>query len=63
MASGGMIYIPCFVESGSGIQIIIIIIIIIIIKRGRIVLLPTPTGAEVKKTWVYTSTPSYVFIA
>jgi hypothetical protein len=55
-----MTCIPSFVQSGTGIQIIII-------RRRRIirrrVLPPTPTGAEAKKTWLYTSTPPYVFIA
>jgi hypothetical protein len=30
---------------------------------GREVEHSTPTGAEVKKTWIYTSIPPYVFMA
>jgi hypothetical protein len=32
-------------------------------QRGREADHSLPTSAEVKKTWVYTSTPPYVFMA
>jgi hypothetical protein len=32
-------------------------------RQGREADFSLPTGAEVKKTWIYTSTPPYVFMA
>jgi hypothetical protein len=32
-------------------------------RRGREADHSPPTSAEVKKTWIYTSTPPYVFMA